>query len=156
MQKKTTPQKGKVEKLNKTTQKVTSKVATRGTKGLLKNGGARKGAGRPKHADKITVKAMKKLLEEHGLTEIDVKVGNTGAVKRQARTLFVFDKLFELAMKGDIKAAKEYLDRLLGKAQQPILFDGTMENNHTVSKEVTEQIAQTWSMFNAAAKKYGK
>lgn len=74
---------------------------------------------------------------EHGRFAKGNKCGKGNPLNRRAQMLRaqclrymtpqklwdVVDKLYEMAMEGDVLAARELLDRTLGKAHQPIKLD---------------------------------
>jgi hypothetical protein len=83
-----------------------------------KNGGARPGSGRKALAETPIVQELKVLIDNHGKDLVELATKN-GVVKK-ARVLILLDKLFVDGYGGNIQAIKEYLDRVLGKAVQPI------------------------------------
>lgn len=84
-----------------------------------KNGGARPGAGRPAKEENVVVQELKTLIDLHGKEEVELQ-GKGGQVLKKARVLVLLDKLFKDGYGGNIQAIKEYLDRVLGKAVQPL------------------------------------
>jgi len=54
----------------------------------------------------------------------------------------LFDKLVEMALAGDLAAIKELLDRVLGKATQPIDADIKINWGDRTTEEVMEAAAQ--------------
>lgn len=87
--------------------------------GRGKNGGARPGSGRKMKEETPIIQELKTLIDNHGKDEIELKAPG-GKVIKKARVLILLDKLFVDGLKGSIPAAKEYLDRVLGRAVQPI------------------------------------
>lgn len=86
-----------------------------------KNGGARPGSGRKALAETPIVQELKVLIDNHGKDLVELVTKN-GVVKK-ARVLILLDKLFVDGYQGNIQAIKEYLDRVLGKAVQPLTGD---------------------------------
>lgn len=78
-----------------------------------KHGGYRPGSGRKPLLDKEHLAEVKELIAQHG-SEVD-------PLRKQARTLVLMDKLYELGVSSNnIPAIKEYLDRQLGKSKESI------------------------------------
>lgn len=86
-----------------------------------KNGGARPGSGRKALVEKPIIQELKVLIDNHGKDLVEVTTAS-GVIKK-ARVLILLDKLFVEGYKGNIQAIKEYLDRTLGKAPQPLTGD---------------------------------
>lgn len=104
--------KKKIEQLNKTTFKKKD--------GRSKNGGSRRNSGPTPRVEKVVFQNLKALIENHGQDSVEFK-DKDGKVLKKARVLALLDKLFVDGLKGSIPAAKEYLDRVLGKAVQPLV-----------------------------------
>lgn len=90
-----------------------------------KNGGKRKGSGRKKKAETLEKLDIAAEIREHLHEVIDISVKNreTGVVKTEKRKSFraILDTLRSKAVgQGDVAAAKEYLDRTLGRAHQSV------------------------------------
>lgn len=101
----------KIEQLNKTPPKKKD--------GRAKNGGARANSGPAPKAENVVVQELKVLIDNHGKEDVELKAAG-GRVVKKARVLVLLDKLFTDGYGGNIQAIKEYLDRVLGKAVQPI------------------------------------
>lgn len=81
-------------------------------------------AGRKPSAELKTIKDLKAKILEHGLEDVPVKGENGAKIVRKSRLLAVLDMLYKEAIKNkNISAAREYIDRNLGKAAQPIKGD---------------------------------
>ena len=100
------------------------------------HGGAREEAGRPKGSKDKATQLMDKIRDEaiyHAEKVVEVVEINKSTNKRQViekkRYVFVLDMLWDEAVKRkNITAAKEYLDRTMGKATQPIEHSGEIKN----------------------------
>ena len=88
--------------------------------GRKKNGGARKGSGRKPLLEKQVLEEIKARMKSHGATEIDVK-RKDGTTERLTRAEALLDILFVEGFNNkNITAIKEYFDRIIGKAVQPL------------------------------------
>ena len=91
----------------------------------VNNGGARDGTGPKVRTETIVFKDIQKLIEAHGLEEIDVKIGKK--IVKKARILALLNVLYEKGMsRGDVKAIQEYLNRNLGKAKESLNLTGNL------------------------------
>lgn len=90
--------------------------------GKSKRGGLRSGAGRRPNLDRQTLAEVKARIAGHAAVEIEVT--RNGKMERILRIEAVLDILFREGMKGNIQAIKEYLDRQIGKATQPLSGGG--------------------------------
>jgi hypothetical protein len=105
-----------------------------------KNGGYRPGSGRPKKEVKLETIAgidIQKEIEKHGFDEVEIQVG--GKIEKKMRILVLLSKLFELGMKGDAKAIKEYFDRQLGRAKQSIDMKGSLSIEDAMLKNIEKR-----------------
>jgi len=124
----------KIEKLN-TKAVSNSPPAEKKKDGRAKNGGPRPNSGPKVTAEKKVVIELKELIENHGKEEVEIKT-TKGEIIKKSRILLLLDKLFlEGLNKGNIPAAKEYLDRAMGKAVQPIKGPG--DNGEFFVKTIT-------------------
>ncbi len=98
--------------------------------GKSKRGGLRSGAGRRPDLNKQTLAEVKARIAGHAAVEIEVT--KSGKMVRILRIEALLDILFREGMKGNIQAIKEYLDRQIGKAIQPI--SGAGENMEFVCR----------------------
>ena len=84
-----------------------------------KKGGKREGSGRKPMAGKKELVDLKTQLEAHASELVDIQMGEK--VIKMTRLLALMNILFTEGFKNkNIQAIKEYLDRTLGKARQPI------------------------------------
>lgn len=100
------------------------------TKGT--HGGAREGAGRKPLADRKKVQELRDLIEDHAGEEVEIVETNRGTgttqVKKKKTIVAIMDMLRHEAIQNkSIPAAKEYLDRVLGKAIQPLEHSGEID-----------------------------
>lgn len=103
-------------------------------------GGKRQGSGRKKKDKKIEEIIsidIQKEIEKHGFDEVEIQVG--GKIEKKMRILVLLSKLFELGMKGDAKAIKEYFDRQLGKAKQSIDMKGSLSIEDAMAKNIEKR-----------------
>lgn len=77
--------------------------------GRANNGGARPGAGRRKDLDKAALKEALRCIKNHGMQTPNDETEMT-------RIEMIYEKLFEMGIAGNYAAAKEYMDRQMGKA----------------------------------------
>ena len=97
-----------------------------------KHGGKRPNSGRKPVEEKLKERGIKDLLDKHALetkqvTIIDPVTGKQRKVDRP-RTLIIMNMLFQKAQRQkDVKAAKEWLNRALGKAPQFIEHSGEIK-----------------------------
>lgn len=93
-----------------------------------KNGGWRPGAGRPPNEETLIKRGIKAYIEQYCDEEVsiqitDPKTGKTRIVQKP-RAVVILERIFNMAMgqteKGHFPALKEFLDRAIGKAVQPI------------------------------------
>lgn len=98
-------------------------------------GGAREGAGRPAGSISEAKRIQNKLREEvihWGEHEVDIKEIRDGQVTKVKKTVWLamMDKLVAISLKGDgnVHAIKEVLDRILGKATQPVEHSGEIKS----------------------------
>lgn len=104
--------------------------------GRGKNGGARPGSGRKKGVVGEVTKLREELADRiknmgEELVEIEERNLKTGerAVIVKARNVALMEVLFNEGIKNkNIPAIKEFLDRTLGKARQPLEHSGTIES----------------------------
>lgn len=124
-----------------------------------KRGGAREGAGRPEGSKSKATKVMERLKDEaiyHGEAEIELtelnKKDNSVKIVKKKRVVAVLDMLAkEAVQKQNITAAKEYLDRTLGKATQPVEHSGEInEREQGIPDSPAIKAAQ--SAYHAALK----
>lgn len=94
------------------------------------NGGAREGAGRDPLSAMERRKTLKQTWQEFGLEEVEIKYpkqlekGNVVERRLKMKRLRVVQEaIFKKAATGDVPAIKEFNDRVLGKAPQPIVGD---------------------------------
>ena len=87
-----------------------------------KHGGRRPGSGRKPNLNKAAIKIIKERIAIHGMQEVEVK--RNKKFLRMTRVEALLDMLYLQGMKNNVYAAKEYLDRQLGKAEQPIKGTG--------------------------------
>lgn len=78
-------------------------------------GGKRGNSGRKPLLGKEKLEEVKSLIAEHG-SQID-------PIKKKERVLVLLDTLYQLGVKGNPSAIKEYLDRQLGKSKQALVGD---------------------------------
>lgn len=95
-----------------------SEKAPQSFKGQL--GGYRPGSGRKPLLNKEDILRVKELIAQHG-SEFDEK-------SKKERLLVMMDMLYKEGTKGNIMAAKEYMDRMMGRARQTIGLDGGSED----------------------------
>jgi len=89
------------------------------------SGGAREEAGREKKPEKVKILGITAMIEQHMIEEVDVVEINVNTkarvVTKKPAVRALLDMLRYKALKhSDVKAAKEYLDRTLGRAKQHI------------------------------------
>lgn len=90
--------------------------------GRSKNGGPRPNSGPKPKEDREVVKTLRTLIEEHG--QVEVEDEKDGVKVMKPRILILMDVLYEEAKNNkNMVALKEYNDRVLGKAAQPIIGD---------------------------------
>lgn len=110
----------KIEPLNSGT----PRAKTKKKDGRAKNGGARENSGPAPKEEKLIESGLKDLIDAHAQTDYEWQQNKKSGIVRKARALLLLDKLFELGLKrGNIQAIKEYFDRTLGKAPQPLTGD---------------------------------
>ena len=90
----------------------------------MAKGGKREGAGRkPKGlGTREAIQRAKEAIETHAFESIDYTVN--GALHKKERLILLLDKLYELAIKGDSVAIKEYFNRSLGLPRQQMELMG--------------------------------
>lgn len=120
-----------------------------------KRGGAQEGAGRPQLLGKS--EKVREMKEQHLFEEVEVLVTNreTGKIiRKKKQSLFaVLDMLRTKALKEkDVPAAKEYLDRTLGKALQEIEFNDISKHEQKLPTEAEKAAARA---YIAAIKDHG-
>lgn len=108
----------------KKTEKVVSK--TKPVRG--KNGGVRPNSGRKPNEEKLVVKGIKQLIDNFTNEEVEVQIMDrekaTVIKMKKPRIIALLEMLYQEAMKNkNVIAAKEVLDRSLGKAPQKIQGD---------------------------------
>jgi len=92
-----------------------------------KHGGRREGSGRKPLLDKAEIARVKELIAQHGL-QVD-----ESDLKRRTRILRLLDVLYEKGVtKDDVRAIREYLDRMLGKSKEQIEHSGNLPFNLTI------------------------
>lgn len=96
------------------------------------HGGKRDRAGRKSKAERIDALGVSDTLEQHLVEEVEVIEVNaqTGARKRSKKPTLqaLLDMLRHEALKNkSVPAAKEYMDRTLGRAKQRIEHEGGIE-----------------------------
>lgn len=105
-------------------------------------GGARPGAGQPPKEETLIKRGIKQYIDDHINEEVDVKItdpktGKSRIIKKP-RVAVVLQHLYALGMgqtdKGNGAALKEWLDRAVGKAPQPI--KGDSEDDTPIRLEV--------------------
>jgi hypothetical protein len=95
-------------------------------------GGKREGSGRKPLIDKKLLEEIKAKISSHGSDEIEF-ANNKGKIVKKSRVLLLLDKLFQLGYEeNNVPAIKEYLDRVIHKAVQPI--EGTGEDGEICIK----------------------
>ncbi len=101
-------------------------------KGVESNGGARKNSGRKPLEQTLLKRGIKAFIDEHVNEKVkvqitDPKTGKTLVIEKP-RVAVVLQQLYAIGMgttdKGNAPALKEWLDRAVGKAPQPIRGDG--------------------------------
>lgn len=104
------------------------------------NGGARKNAGRKPLAANVALEQLKQELGVHAIEKIDVKT-KEGKLFKLTRIQALMNMLFVEAIEHkNVQAAKEYLDRTMGKSVQPIA--GTGEGGEFICKIVGYDIGK--------------
>lgn len=89
-----------------------------------KRGGVRPGAGRPQLEGNAIVQKLKEEARNFANEEIEAKTSD-GKIIKGSRTLMLLRVLYDEAFKKrNLPAAKEFLDRTQGKAEQPLTGDG--------------------------------
>jgi len=97
-----------------------------------KRGGSRPNAGRKPEVALQELKKIKERIAAHGIQEVEITKAHGQKIKL-TRIEALLDVLFDMGFKEkNLAAIKEYYDRQLGKAIQPIA--GTGENNEIVVK----------------------
>ena len=100
-------------------------------KGKKKNGGRRPGSGRKKKEELLVIKGLKEKIDDHKTELIDIeRVSQKGkkTIEKKERLLAMLELLFEEAYhRKNVSAAKEWLDRTLGKAPQALEHSGSIE-----------------------------
>lgn len=95
-------------------------------------GGKREGSGRKPLLDKKILEEIKGKISSHGSDEVEF-TNNQGKIVKKSRVLLLLDKLFQLGYEeNNVPAIKEYLDRVIHKAVQPI--EGTGEDGEICIK----------------------
>ena len=98
-----------------------------------RRGGAREGAGRgkgeaTKMVEEIRARAVYHAVEEEELAELNKSTNKVKIVKK-LRYVAVLDMLWKEAVQNkNVTASKEYLDRTMGKATQPIEHSGEIKS----------------------------
>lgn len=92
-------------------------------------GGKRDGSGRKRSEEKLIVQGVRQLIDQHAGEEVlvEIKDKNGKVIKKipKPRSLILLEKLFDVGQaQGNIAAIKEWFDRAVGKAPQPIRGDG--------------------------------
>ena len=95
-------------------------------------GGKRGNSGRKPLLGKEKLEEVKNLITEHG-SEID-------PLKKKERILVLLDTLYQLGIKGNPMAIKEYFDRQLGKSKQPLTGD---KNSDSIQISLTDLFNET-------------
>ena len=141
------PKKEKLNKLNKKGSKSVTRKTGAKTRG--KNGGAREGAGRKpgvKTEATLIKEELADKIKNHGSEEVEIAVTIKGKIVRlkKPRVLIVLEKVFqEVVSHSNMSAATIYMDRVAGKAMQPVKHEGeikTHEQGRPKSKAVTKAI----------------
>lgn len=114
-----------------------------------KRGGAKEGAGRPGTLGKT--EKVRDMKEQHLFEEVEILLHNreTGATVREKRKALyaVLDMLRTKALKEkDVQAAKEYLDRTLGKALQEIEFNDISKHEQRLPTEAEKAAARAYHL----------
>lgn len=119
------------ERLKELATKLPSKVENmKKGEGTKKHGGSRPGSGRkPTDASEMR-RTHLQFIREHAEELVSVKLQDqkTGKVKivKMTRLAVTMEKVFAEVQRGESWAVREYLDRVLGKATQPIGGDDDM------------------------------
>lgn len=82
-------------------------------------GGSRANSGRKPIIPKEELEIVRGLINQHG-SEIDEN-------SDKERLLVLLDKLYDLGVKGNVLAIREYLDRQLGKSKERVEVSGDDE-----------------------------
>lgn len=84
-----------------------------------KRGGKRNGSGRKPLLDKKILEQIKERMKAHGAEQVLVE-GIEKKKMKMTRAEALLEVLYKEGLKGNIQAIKEYFDRIMGKAVQPI------------------------------------
>ncbi|MCK4500886.1 hypothetical protein KAU11_10325 [Candidatus Babeliales bacterium] len=122
--------------------------------GTKKHGGARQGSGRKPSAERAQLLDLKTQIEQHAQQLVDVVLTKNGrqTIEKKTRILAIMDMLVNEAVKNkSIPAAKEYLDRTLGKSLQPIEHSGEIDTHEQhMPGPVTKALLAAQSAFHDA------
>jgi len=84
-------------------------------------GGKRPNSGRKPLMDKEQLEEVKALIAQHGAEEDNISVSSSdNAIEKGIRVIGLLNKLYALGIAGNVPAAKEYLDRVMGKSKESI------------------------------------
>ena len=114
-------------------------------------GGKREGAGRKKISDSEVAEKIKEdlnffILEEDTIQIIDKKTGKVREMTANKNTILLM-QLYKEGMKGNVVAIKEYFERTMGKAKQPIDLSGTIKTEEQFVPEHDEAIEAALNAF---------
>lgn len=94
------------------------------------NGGARPGAGRKTSEENLVARGIKKWVDEHAVEKMAVQIKDpqTGKVRtiKKTRLMIALEKLYRIGVEGEgnAEAIDKWLNRILGKAVQPLGGNG--------------------------------
>ena len=111
--------------------------------------GGSRGGGRPTSEQMLIKRGLKKLIDEHTNAETDVRITDpkTGKVKiiKKPRMLVILEILFQIASQGkDVGAIKEWLDRAVGKAPQPLRGDGDDDTPINLNLDINKMLNKAY------------
>lgn len=115
-------------------------------------GGKRPNSGRKPLMGKEELLEVKALIAQHG-SEIAVVDSKSNKPIKYVRVLYLLEKLYALGVKGNIPAAKEYLDRVMGKAKDLVDITSAGEKINSLDESQLTRIARRLSDGQTEGKK---
>jgi len=105
-------------------------------------GGFRPNSGRRKSAEVIEIEQLKEKILKHG-SQVVEKTIYTGHKIKKERTLILLEMLFHKGSAGNVPAAKEYLDRVLGRPKESLNLQNDGGSFNSMSDaELVSRISQ--------------
>lgn len=114
-----------------------------------KNGGVRPGSGRPLKEELVIKRGVRELMDGHFLEEVPVRIKDPKTGKERVinkpRSLVILDALFKVAVETkNVPAMKEWFDRAIGKAPQPIRGDGDSDAPVKLEVDITSMLDKAY------------